>query len=262
MDFDLQKNFNTIKDSFGKYVVTPVTNFGLGGFVFDIEGATNIDLAADITDHYTESNINVQDHIAIRPKRIRLDTFVGELAYIEEGQDVAPVQNIARKLTVLNSYLPVLTSGAQQIKDIFDGGRENLDFGKIADSALNLYSLVKNLAPPTTKQQQAYQYFKALMENKILVSCQTPFEFCTNMAVEAVFATQDESTRFVSNFSIVLKEIRMVETLTTTINTIGGILDRAGIQDSAKTSGGKIQGADVSSTQRVDLFDKFGSMLQ
>jgi len=86
--------FNSVKDAFGKYVVAPITQFGLGGFVFDVEGATNIDLTADITDHYTEDNVAVQDHIALRPKRIRLDTYVGEVVYRDDGAAAIPSKNL------------------------------------------------------------------------------------------------------------------------------------------------------------------------
>lgn len=261
MDLDLLQTFNSVKDAIGKYVVTPTTNFGLGGFIFDVEGATNVDLTADITDHFTENNVTVQDHIAIRPKRIKLDTYVGELVYYDADTGTSQLQTIARKLTVLNSYLPALTSGAQQVKDIFDSGRENITFSKVADSGLNLYSLTKNILPPTTKQEQAYQYFKALMQQKILVSVQTPFEFCTNMAIESVFATQEEDSKYISNFSISLKEIRTVSTSTITFREITSFLDRAGIQDSPQVNGGKMQGTIVDNTQKVDLFTSAGKLL-
>jgi len=198
---DILNTFNSIKDGFSKYLVAPIAQFGLGGFVFDVEGQTNIDLSADITDHYTENNTTIQDHIAIRPKRIRLDTYVGELVFRNDNSSNASTQTLSRKLTVLNSYLPVLSSGAQQLKSVFDAGRENLTFAKALDTGLNIYSLAKNVLPPTSKQQQAYQYFKALMEQKVLLSVQTPFEFCTNMAIDAIFATQEEDSRFISNFS-------------------------------------------------------------
>lgn len=259
---DILDDFTSIKDSFSKYIVAPIAQFGLGGFVFDVEGQTNVDLSTDITDHYTENNVAVQDHIAIRPKRIRLDTYVGEVVYRDDNSANPPLQNLARKLTVINSYLPALTSGAQQIKAIYDGGRENITFAKALDTGLNLYSLSKNILPPTTKQQQAYQYFKALMEQKILLSVQTPFEFCTNMAIEAIFATQEEDSQYISNFSISLKEIRQVSTATTLFKAIGSLLDRAGIQNASEVSGGKIQGTDVSATQKVDLFTKAGALLQ
>lgn len=262
MDLDLQQTFNSVKDAFGKYVVSPATQFGLGGFVFDVEGATNVDLTADITDHYTESNVSVQDHIAIRPKRIRLDTYVGEVVYRNDDSASDTLQTLARKLTVLNSYIPVLTQGMQQAKTLFDSGREGITFAKVADAGLNLYSLTKNILPPTTKQQQAYQYFKALMEQKILMSVQTPFEFCTNMAIEAVFATQEEDSRYISNFSIVLKEIRTVSTTVVPFRQITSILDRAGIQDAPEVFGGKIQGVQISDASRVDLFNQQGELIQ
>lgn len=260
---DLLTNFNSIKDAFGKYIVAPVAQFGLGGFVFDVEGATNVDLATEITDHYTESNFTVQDHIAIRPKRVRLDTYVGEICYRGDNATTNKIQNLARKLTVLNSYIPQLTQGAQQLKSIFDVSRENISFQKVVDSSLDLYSLVKNVAPPTTAQQKAYQYFKALMEQKILVSVQTPFEFCTNMAVESIFATQEEDSRYISNFSIMLKEIRIVSTQVSPFSIITNVVgDRAGVQNSPVVDGGKIQGIDVSTAARVDLFTQSGEALQ
>ena len=57
-------------DSLKQYVVTPLNAFGVGGFVFDSEGDTTVNLSADITDHYLEDNTSVQDHIAIKPKRV------------------------------------------------------------------------------------------------------------------------------------------------------------------------------------------------
>jgi len=66
--------------------------------------------------------------------------------------------------------LPQLTAGGQQAMDLFSADRPALSFAKASDVGLNLYALAKNILPPTSKQQQAYQYFKALMENKILMS--------------------------------------------------------------------------------------------
>jgi hypothetical protein len=250
----------SLKEAFGKYIVTPATNFGLGGFVFDIEGETRVDLTADITDHYTESNVSVQDHIAIRPKRIRLDTYVGELVHYNDGGQPTSTQKVVRKLTVVNSYLPVLSAAASQARTLFSGGFTEANFSNFVNPAANLYGFLKNALPPVTKQERAYQYFKALMESKTLVSCQTPFEFCTNMAVEAVLATQRDESRFVSNFTVVLKEIRIVSTQTISLGAIGNIINRAGIQDSPAVDGGKIQGSTPSDTLPVILKNKFGGV--
>ncbi len=250
--------FNDLSDIFGKYIVTPVNNFGVGGFIFDIEGDSKIDLTAEITDHFTESNYSVQDHIAIRPKRIRLDTYVGEVVSYAQGNSPSPSQTLARKLNILNSYLPELSAGAAQARSLVESNFENSSVLNFVNPALNVYAFLKNALPPTTKQEQAYQYFKALMESKTLVSCQTPFEFCTNMAVEAVFATQRDESRYISNFSVVLKEIRIVSSASTIASAITDIItNRSGVQDSPLVDGGKTQGSKVSATLPVILKDAY-----
>lgn len=206
-----------------RYLVTPLNAFGLGGFVFDIEGETAMNLSTEITDHYLEDNTSVQDHIAVRPKKITLKSYVGELVYRQDDESNTFVQKAVQKLTVLSSFLPILSRGARQITDMINTSRnQDVSLGNITLETINkttdYWAFVKNLVSSSSKQQQAYQYFKALMEQKILVSVQTPFEFVNNMAIESITAVQGEGSRFVSDFSIVLKQIRTVSILTTAAN--------------------------------------------
>ncbi len=215
-------NFAQIQENFSKYIVTPVNAFGLGGFVFDVEGENTITLTSDITDHYLEDNSAVQDHIAIKPQIVTLRSYVGELVYQVDATTNTNLQKAVQKLTILNAYLPVLSKAAQQIQSSLTLGSQSFTSGgvlKLASSALrppilnnivDLWALTKNLNPAASKQQQAYLYFKALQEQKILVSLQTPFEFVTNMAIESIVATQTEDTRTMSDFSVTLKKIRTV----------------------------------------------------
>lgn len=222
-------DFAQIQQSFTKFIVTPANAFGLGGFVFDIEGETSIQLTADITDHYLEDNSTVQDNIAIRPQRVILKSYVGEVVYQVDRSTNTPVQQVVQKLTTLNAYLPVLSKAAQQIQSSLSIASQSFTSNGISglsssaasllnspnlNNVVDLWALTRNLNPAATKQQQAYLYFKALMEQKILVSLQTPFEFITNMAIENITATQDENTRSMCDFSITLKKIRTVEVKT------------------------------------------------
>jgi len=240
-------NFTQVKDAFNKYLVTPLNNFGLGGFVFDVEGDTVVNLSADITDHYTEGNFSVQDHIAIRPKKITLKNYVGELVYRQDSNTNTTLQKVTQKLTVVNAYLPVLAKGAQQVKSLLNTSQDKLDFNTTLNTTANIWGLVKNLNPPIPKQQQAYQFFKALMESKILVSVQTPFEYATNMAIESIIATQPEESRFISDFSITLKEIRLAEIKTTPFAmTIENAQMKNAIQSASVQNGGQTQGVSTS----------------
>lgn len=216
---EFETRIGLIKNSFAKYIVRPLNNFGLGGFVFDIEDETTINLSADITDHYSEDNTALQDHIAVKPKKITLKNYVGELVFRRDATTDTATQNLTRKLTILNNYLPLLSDAATQARNLYLDGTSNIDSNSISfdasvRKAVDIYGAVKNLTPPTTRQESAYQYFKALLEQKILVSLQTPFEFVSNMAIESVVARQDGATRDMSDFTITLKEMRFAQTQT------------------------------------------------
>ena len=209
-------DINNLIASFNQYIVRPVNAFGLGGFIFDVENDTTVYITAEITDNYSEDNSAIQDHIAVKPKRVTLSNYVGELVYRTDESTNTLLQKAVQKLTILGNYLPKLTAGAAQIKSIFESKTNFKNF--IGSTSLNnvtdLWSTVKNLTPPTERQQAAYMYFKSLCEQKILVSLQTPFEYMANMAIESVVAVQTAESKYISEFTITLKEIRFAKTKT------------------------------------------------
>lgn len=236
-----------ITDAFSKYIVKPLNAYGFGGFIFDVEGETTVQRRAEITDHYTEANEAIQDHMAIKPKRVTLRSYVGELVYREDNATPTNLQSLTRKLTTVNSYIPALTDAAQLIKKTITNASsfnfDNIDLG-LVNKGVDLWGLTKNLNPPIERQQQAYMYFCALQDGKIPVSLQTPFEFMTNMLVEDIVATQDETTRYVSDFSITLKELRTASTSGIFSEAAGALQGRAGAQRAETSNNGKVQGVE------------------
>jgi hypothetical protein len=204
---------------FKSYVVTPLNAFGIGGFVFDIEGDTAVNLTAEITDHYTENNKTFQDQIAIRPKKITLKNYVGELTYNTDENTGTIPQQVVQKLTTLSSFLPQLASATQQGYDFltqnksFSQAVKDINFSDALGTATDLWAFAKNLSNFTSKQQQAYMFFKAMFEQQLLTSVQTPFEFMPNMAIESIQAIQAENSRDISDFTITLKQIRVAQTI-------------------------------------------------
>jgi len=219
-------DFSKIQENFGKYIVTPVNAFGLGGFTFDIEGDSTIRSDSEITDHYLEDNDVAQDHIAIKPQRVTLRSYVGELVYRVDPATNTNVQKVAQKLTTLGAYLPELSKAAQQVQSTLTlaaAAFTPAGLGKLISTTLtspnlnnivDLWALTKNVNPGASKQQQAFLYFEALQQQRVLVSLQTPFKFVTNMAIESIVANQDETTRTMCDFSITLKKIRTVDVQT------------------------------------------------
>lgn len=259
-----QFTLDNIKSSFDQYIVRPSADFGLGGFVWDIEGDSTISLNADITDSYVEDNSAIQDHIAIRPKRVILRNYVGELVNRLDPSSQTGLQKVVQKLTIIDGYLPQLSAAAAQAKSVYQSlinmgsftssGLTNLaDSTSLSDLA-DLWGLVKNLTHPQTEQEKAYMYFKALHEQKILVSVQTPHEFMTNMAIETVIAYQDKVTKDISDFTISMKQIRFAKVKTAPFDQ-SKFDSRSSQQISDTSTGGKLQGTattiDPSSTPPV-----------
>lgn len=211
----IAQDFNSVQSVLSQYVVTPLNAFGIGGFVFDVDGASIANLNAEVTDHYAEDNSFFQDNIATRPGQYILRGYVGELVDIEDQSNSGPLQTLTQKLTTLTSLLPALSAGATEAQGYLGGdfNLQTITSPQFLSQASSLYSAVQSLLP-TTKQQAAFQYFKALWNAKILVSLQTPFEFINNMAILNVAAIQQEDTKYKMDFAVTLKQIRYASTNT------------------------------------------------
>lgn len=206
------------------YIVAPIAAFGIGGFVFDVEGEASTRLQAEITDHYTEDNLAIQDHIARKPRSITLKGYVGEVIYDASGDNNDSVlQQVTQKLTVISNFLPEITAATAQVQTAVSSGK-NLQDTALADAA-NVYGLVKNIlgtiTSDTPRQQQAFMYFKACWEQGIIMAIQTPWEFLTNMAVEDIVAIQPEGSKYITDFSVRFKQLRFAQTTSAAYNAAG-----------------------------------------
>lgn len=200
---------------FQSYIVSPLNAFGLGGFVFDIDDEARTRLEADITDHFTEKNNAVQDHIARKPVLVTLRGFVGELVYKPDGEGVQGIlQQVTQNLTELAALAPTLTTASAQAQSIISSG--SVGFNEALSDSANIYGLVKNLIGAVSgdemNQQQAYQYFKACWQQGILMGIQTPWEFLTNMAILNVVAIQDGATDTMTDFAVTYKQMNFAQT--------------------------------------------------
>ena len=196
-----------------KFVVSPVVGLGIAGFAFDIFEEHKVDLQSDITDHYVEDNSAIQDQIANKPLKFTLRGFVGEL--IDERADPkSEIQEITEKLTIINSYIPVVTGAARQVNNLIQNRNTNTTAQNLEDgigTGVDLYKSFKELNPPDSRQAKAYNFFKALRDAKQLVGVDTPFGFVRDMAIENLVAVQGDNA-YITDFSITLKQIRTATT--------------------------------------------------
>lgn len=232
---DIQSNL------IGQYIVTPLINLGIAGFQFDIIEEHKIELKSEITDHFVEDNSTIQDHISLMPKRLTLKGFVGEL--VELKTDVkSSLNEIAEKLVLINSYIPVITGAARQIQGQVETNKlANLsDVASATTTAVDIYNIFRTLNPPKTRQAQAYNFFQALMKAKQLVAVDTPFGLLADMAIENITPTQGNNA-YITDFSVTLKEFRTVSTKLVDFND-KAYQGRAGNQQAKEVDKGTTKG--------------------
>ena len=236
------------KNLLDKFIVKTSSSIGISGFVFDILQDENISLTAEITDHFVEDNSVIQDHISLKPIRVSLRGFVGELTDIVDSR-TSVVKPVIEKLQEIPGFLPSFTEAQEKVNETL----ESLGIQNAVDTGLsvseNLYSFFKNTIISESKQAAAYQYFKALWSSRQLITVETPWEYFRNMAIENVSTSIDQNTRFISDISLTFKQVRMADTLTTEFdesrfvktNFAGrGKGQRGVVEDKGKTKGKRV----------------------
>lgn len=183
---------------------------GINGFVFDIVADESVSFESDITDHYVEDNFAVQDNIALRPLRISVRGFVGEVVDVYPSQLLGILSNI-QSLQGLTGYTPAFTQQATQVYTKIAGVAAQV--GTYISQAQSLFSIFGGNSTQATKQQKAYQAFYAFWRSRRMCTVETPFGIFRDMAIESVTASQSAETKLVSDFSVSFKKIRTVKSL-------------------------------------------------
>lgn len=249
---DVARNF--VSKLTGRTIAKPKGVEGIGGFVFDYAGETRVERHAEITDHYVEDNTVVNDHIGLKPVRLVLRGYVGELAQtaaIAAGI-TGTLQNL---LTTVPGYLGRYTPGGlakiqgaiTQVQNIENQVNQAVAQGK---SIVNFF---RKGAPAQTKQQKAYAQLEAIQESRQVFTVVTPYRLFENMVIESLVFVQPEETRFVSDIVVTLKQMRFAQVISTPkyLSRFGG---RAAYQNQPETNVGKTPGTKVPNSIAFDLF--------
>lgn len=210
---------NIISDVLNKFIVKPSTVKapGIGGFVFDVIGDDEFNMSSDITDNYIESNYSTQDHIALRPVRFTLRGYQGELKNIVSSSAAAALSAIT-SLSSLASFSQGFSAQAAQAYAKISGIAAKVS--TVVSKVQSLYSIFAGIDNSSTEQQKAYNYFLNLWYGRILCSVQSPWAVLDNMAIESVNITQRDQNKFVSEFSVTFKQIRIVDSATSDSNDL------------------------------------------
>lgn len=216
----IQNGRNYVDGLANKFIVKPKNAKGIGGFVFDYEGETNLTIQADITDHYNEDNTAVQDHIAIHPIKLTLRGFVAELVLKPPQGILGALSSIQNRLTTVPAYLGKYTPGG--LATIQKALTKTQNTVNTIDQSLarvkNIVGMFDKTAPGRSAQEKAYNKLQSLMVTKQLVFVETPYGTFNNMAVESLVLVQDELTKQWSDIVVTMKRMNFVSINTATVD--------------------------------------------
>lgn len=196
--------------------ITPQDKIGIRfqgetkGFLFDIVDEETATLQSDITDHFAEDNVFLQDHIAIKPTVITVRGFIGELTdKVPEGLE--SLQLAKEKLYALSAFTPSLSVAALRA---YNTGLQIYNVGKNAvKAAESAFGFFTGAAPEQTAQQKAFIKFKDAFEKRQLFEVQTPWALYKSMAIQSLKVTQTGESKHISDFELSFKEIRLAKNL-------------------------------------------------
>lgn len=202
-----------------KYIVRPTGSpnmIGVGGFLFDILEHEEVSLDAEITDHYTEDNSAVQDHVALRPVMFTLRGYVAEMRDLQSNS-LMPALTSIQSLASIGGFMPSFANQATQVYTKITDVTSKLN--AVINQANNVFDIFSDNSTTATNQQAAYKFFKDLQQSRQLCTVETPFEIFDNMFISSIRASQKDS-KTQSDFSVTFKQIRKVKTSTS--SPIGG----------------------------------------
>lgn len=264
MAIEQLSNFGALKNATQQIKIKPQNLKGIAGFIFDITERESIRLESEITDHYIEDNTTIQDHIALKPIEFSITGSVGELIYSKNGStelifnentgkyDIKIKPNyesiIEEKLLAFSPFAPDL---AQQASQLFNQVQNLINKAKDLNKAVkNIYNLFNDVevAKKETRQAKAYEFFKALWENRQYFTIDTYWATFDNMAIISIEVDQTD-TDTISTFNIKFKQLRFAQTILTSLNSQG----RRANQTSKANNKGKAKGQ----TKSTSLLKKF-----
>lgn len=198
-------------NSFAAYLVSP-KGPDSETYFFDTRTEDEISLESDITDHWTENNSSMQDHIALKPLTITLTGYIGELCN-KPPRGMEAASNIAAPLQMLGAFAPSLTSQAtlalnrtQTLYSTFQKANETA--GRIEDILKK-----KPIQEEAGRQAKAFMRFKEMWQNRELASVYTPFGVFENMAIQSIKARQGGEGRSYSEFTITFKQVQIANSI-------------------------------------------------
>lgn len=220
-----------------KFDVTGITSgYDSKCFIFDVKKEYKLNLSSDITDHYVEDNVAIQDHIGLKPIILEVVGSIGEVDLAsrttknksknenkiaseigmnnEKGNVFNSVDAYLGRMGSLSSFTPNINNQALDIYNTAKFGYAtvskiiNLDKQDKIKSGFDYTEDYNEETIKITKQFSYIDWFKTQWWNRASFTIVTPYGVLTDMYILDLSASQPENTRYVTNLSIKFKQIR------------------------------------------------------
>lgn len=226
-------------------IVSIFTSTGVAGFKFHIANSEQIRMQSDITDHYTDINSAVQDHVARKPVKITLGGYQGEYYYT-----VHPIENMIAKmapvLTLIEVFKPKIDKVTQKIKQKqverlltkINGDKKAAEdyhntFAEKEFNAVDLFKVFLNLYKFKSAQTQAFFFFEALWKSDLIFTVETSWKVYDNLIIEDINALRDNNAD-ITDFTITFKQVGITASKSESVKNVAGRLQAQAAQVTKK----------------------------
>lgn len=215
-----------------RFDVTGITSgYDKTCFVFDLKKDYKLNLSSEITDHYVESNVAIQDHIGLKPITIEVTGSIAEVNLkdkLKEQSDLDrylgnkneenifnSVDSYLSRMGSLTSFAPAIVNQAMNIyntaKYVYATTNKVINLDKkdtLGNTRFAYNSEYDEDIIKETKQFEWIDWFKTQWWKRASFSIVTPYGVFDNMYIMDLSAVQPENTRYVTNLNIKFKQIR------------------------------------------------------
>ena len=231
----------------GEAIVNVVSNTGIAGFKFHLPKREQVKFQSDVTDHYTDLNNPVQDHIARKPITITMNGLQGEYFYsVNQIEDILAL--ITPTMTIVKEFMPRLTDATMALKTLKNRATAAMSFDKkIADAmgqkyglggklkslwnelktvpndvnGVDLFQIMQDLYKLKSAQTRAFLFFEALWKSEALFTVETTWKRYDNMTVIDVAPLRDENAD-ITDFTVTFKQMQFTTSLVRDLNNAAG----------------------------------------
>lgn len=196
-------------ETFGGALFTDIQNGQILLFnKFGVCQQNNLTLKSDITQHYTEDNLFVNDHWAVASPQYMISGLIGELIYTRPTSWSAKVESLYSKtgLDTLSKLSPLLSNYTLSVLNIVT--KVNSVYDKYTKIAKQTFKDWNNSNNDITNQRRILDELEKIMNNRILVNIYTPYGMYYNMAIVSINIRQNPNSKYMSDIEITFQKWR------------------------------------------------------